>query len=104
MDTLDHERIWSDTELEHKIGFALVHCARLGYEVWVELEHERFNTEMVMFDDNSAWLARPENRKPLSEEDWSQRRKLLSDLHDQFSRFISYIQFRDQEMRRLVAQ
>ena len=104
MDTLDHERIWSDTELEHKISFALVHCARLGYEVWVDLEHERFNTEMVMFDDNSAWLARPENLNPLSEEDWSQRRKLLSDLQDQFLRFISYIQFRDQEMRRLVAQ
>lgn len=104
MDTFDHERIWSDTELEHKIRFAMVHCARLGYEVWVDLEHERFHTEMVMFDDNSAWLARPENRKPLSEEDWTQRRKLLADLQDQFLSFISYIQARDQEMRRLVAQ
>ena len=104
MDSLDFEREWSNTKWEYRVAFARVHCARIGNNSWVKEEHERFHTEMAIFDDHSTWLARPESRKPLSEEDWSQRRKLLASLQDQFLKFISYIQYQDEQMRRSVSQ
>ena len=104
MDSRHFEKVWTNAEWEVRITFASVHCARIGYENWFQEEHERFHTQMTMFDDQTTWLSRPDSPKPLSEDDWTQRRKLLASLQDQFSRFVSYIQTQDQQMRQSVAE
>ena len=92
-------RIWDDQELGLRIEFAKVHCARLGYDMWVEREHERFQTLMCLFDDETLWLERPHARRPFTEEDRAERRKLLKALQDQWLNFVSIVQFYDHQVR-----
>ena len=58
---------------------------------------------MVIFDNESQWLRRPENMSPLCEKDWSERRALLANLSDQFVRYIALIQSHDRQGRDAVA-
>lgn len=92
-------RIWDDQELQLQIDFAKVHCSRLGYDLWIKREHDRFQTMMCVFDDDTLWLERPNAWKPFTEEDRKERREFLKALQDQWLNFIDIIQLHDYQLR-----
>ena len=92
-------RLVDDQEMGLRTEFAKVHCARLGYEIWIEREHERFQTLMCLFDDDTLWLERPDARKPFNEEDRAERRKFLKAIQDQWLNFVAIVKFHDEQVR-----
>ena len=97
------DRVWYPYEWERYLHYGQIHCALLGYDVWIQQEHQSFDTSMRIFDDEERWLRRPENLFPLCEKEWSERRALLASLQDQFVRYVALIRAHDQMVRQNVA-
>ena len=88
----DASRVWDAEEWDRYINHGRVHCARIGWDLWVEEQHNNFQTSMTIFDDESQWLGRNGNLRPPCELEWTKRRSLLSCLQNQFVRYVALIQ------------
>ena len=55
-----------------------------------------------MFDYQTEWINRPDNRFQPTEKDKTDRRALLASLHDQFSQFCNMVRLNDLQMRQNV--
>ena len=67
-------------------------------------ELESWSIAMMLFDNEERHLRRPENRRPLNDEDWARRRRLLHDLGNQLTKFLVLIQAEDLKIKNAVAR
>ena len=68
------------------------------------LEIQSWSIAMMLFDDEERHLRRPENPRPLDNEDWARRRRLLHSLGNQLTRFLMRIKEEDRKIKNNVAR
>ena len=95
-------QLWTPAEFQDNLLHAYTSCAMYGYDDWFDNEYRAFSASMRMFDYQSQWINRPDNRFQPTEKDRSDRRALLASLHDQFADFCNQVRINDLIMRQNV--
>ena len=95
-------QVWTPREFQDNLDHAYVSCALYGYHYWFDNEYRAFSASLRMFDYQTEWINRPDNRFQPTEKDKTDRRALLAKLHDQFSQFCNMVRLNDLQMRQNV--
>jgi len=100
----NYKRVWTRLERANNYEYGMMFCAVHGFEEFKRQEIQSWSIAMMLFDDEERHLRRPENPRPLDNEDWARRRRLLHSLGNQLTRFLMRIKEEDRKIKNNVAR
>ena len=99
----NHNRPWTNEEWVAYLHFGRIQCSVLGFQEWYRREWESFQISLRIYDHETSWVNRENNRFPISSKERAERRALLRTLNEDFTEFINLVKVQTATIQRNVA-
>ena len=99
----NHDRPWTHDEWVAYLHFGRIQCSVLGFQEWYRREWESFQISIRIYDHETSWVNRENNRFPISSKERAERRALLRTLNEDFTEFINLVRVQTATIQRNVA-
>ena len=99
----NHDRPWTNDEWVVYLHFGRIQCSVLGYQEWFRREWQNFQISIRIYDHETTWVNRENNRFPVSSKERADRRALLRRLNDDFAEFTNLVRVQTAMIQQNVA-